>query len=249
MAAFIQKLFRTRKATPPTPAATRREPTPEDLEKVSRQDDKREQQVEILKSAPSASQLEELATTGMTSGIRIEAAAALADKAALQRVQKLAKGKDKGVYQAVRQKLQHIRDEEEQQRKLAETIQTLVRNATEQARSDDTKLYEARLEALLQKWADVESRASQEQTTDFLQAVHQIRERLGLMQAEKEQIKQQQEQRSQRAETLSLLENTLDELKQQDPDLEPSLASLDALQKTQENRWLEATRDTPVDKQ
>lgn len=249
MAAFIQKLFRTRKATTPTPAASRREPTPEDLEKVNRQDDKREQQVEILKSAPSASQLEELATSGMTSGIRIEAAEALADKAALQRVQKLAKGKDKGVYQAVRQKLQHIRDKEEQQRQQAEAIQTLVRNATDQARSDDTKLYEARLEALLQKWAEVESRASQEQTTDFLQAVHQIRERLGLMQAEKDQLRQQQEQRSQRAETLALLENTLDELKQQDPDLEPSLASLDALQKTQENRWLEATRETPVDKQ
>lgn len=249
MAAFIQKLFRTRKANTTPPAAVRREPTPEDLEKVNRQDDKREQQTGILKSAPSDGQLEELATGGMTAGIRIEAAEALADKAALQRVQKLAKGKDKGVYQAVRQKLQHIRGEEEQQRKLAETIQALVRNATEQARSDDTKLFEARLEALLQKWADVESRASQKQTTDFLQAVHQCRERLCQMQAEKEQFKQQQEQRSQRAETLSLLESTLDELKQQDPDLEPSLASLDALQKTQENRWLEATRDTQVDKQ
>ncbi len=252
MAAFIQKLFGTRKTnntTPPPAAAVRREPTPEDLAKVSRQDDKREQQAKMLKSAPSEAQLEELATIGMTAGIRVEAAEALADKAALQRVQKLAKGKDKGVYQAVRQKLQHIRDEEEQQRKLAETIQTLVRNATEQARSDDTKLYEARLEALLQKWADVESRASREQTTDFLQAVHQCRERLHEMHAEKELLKQQQEQGSQRAETLSLLESTLDELKQQDPDLEPSLASLDALQKTQENRWLEATRDTQVDKQ
>ncbi|MEP1213401.1 MAG: DUF349 domain-containing protein [Marinobacter sp.] len=249
MAAFIQKLFRTRKANTPAPAAIRREPTPGNLEKVNRQDDKHEQQVEILKSAPSEGQLEELATGGMTSGIRIEATEALADKAALQRVQKLAKGKDKGVYQAVRQKLQHIRDEEEQQRQLADTIQTLVRNATDQARSDDTKLYEARFEALLQKWADVESQASREQTTDFLQAVHQIRERLGLMHAEKEQLRQQQEQRSQRADTLSLLEGTLNELKQQDPDLEPSLASLDALQKTQENRWLEATRDTQVDKQ
>ncbi|MEP1005034.1 DUF349 domain-containing protein, partial [Marinobacter sp.] len=45
------------------------------------------------------------------------------------------------------------------------------------------------------------------------------------------------------------LEDTLDELKHQDPDLEPSLASLDALQKTQENRWLEATRDAQVEKQ
>ncbi|WP_372971324.1 DUF349 domain-containing protein [Marinobacter sp.] len=249
MAAFIQKLFRTRKASPTATSAVQREPTPVDQEKVNRQDDRREQQLSTLKSAPSGEQLEELATGGMTAGIRIEAAGALTDKSALQRVQKLAKGKDKSVYQAVRQKLQLIRDEEEQQQKLAEAIQTLVRNATEQARSEDTKLFEARLEALLQKWADVESLASQEQTTEFLHAVHQCRERLRQMQAAKEQLRQQQEQLGQRAETLSLLENTLEELKQQDPDLEASLASMDALQKTQENRWLEATRDTQVDKQ
>ncbi|MDL0430184.1 DUF349 domain-containing protein [Marinobacter sp. TBZ242] len=249
MAAFIQKLFRTRKATTPSPAAVQQGPTPEDQEKLNRQDDRREQQVSILESNPSGEQLEDLATAGMTANIRIKAAETLADKAALQRVQKLAKGKDKGVYQTVRQKLQQIRDEEEQQQKLAETIQTLVGNATDQARSEDTKLFEARLEALLQKWSEVEAQASQEQTTEFLQAVHQCRERLHEMQAEQERLRQQQEQLNQRAETLSLLESTLDELKQQDPDLEPSLASLDALQKTQENRWLEATRDTQVARQ
>lgn len=248
MAAFIQKLFRTRKANTTAPATVRQEPKPDDLEKVSRQDDKREQQASILESTPSAQQLEDLATGGVTASIRIKAAEALSDKASLQRVQKLAKGKDKGVYQTVRQKLHQIRDEEEQQQKLAETVQILVRNANEQARSDDTKLFEARLEALLQKWAEVESRASQDQTTDFLQAVHQCRERLREMQAEKDQLKQQQEQRSQREDTLSLLEDTLEELKHQNPDMDPSLASLDALQKTQENRWLEATRDTQVDK-
>lgn len=248
MAAFIQKLFGNRKATATT-APARKEPTPEDTEKLNRQDDQREQQQKALKSDPGQGILEELATGGLTAGIRNEAAEALSDKAALQRVQKIAKGKDKGVYQAVRQKLQRIREEEERQQRLAENIQTIVRNAVEQARSDDTKLFEARLEALLQKWAEVESKASQDQTTEFLQAVHQCRERLREMQAEKDQLRQQQEQRNQRAETLTLLESTLDELKNQDPDLDPSLSSLDALQKTQENRWLEATRDTQVDKQ
>ncbi|KPP97137.1 DUF349 domain-containing protein [Marinobacter sp. HL-58] len=248
MAAFIQKLFKTRKATTASPAAVQ-QPAHDTAEKVNRQDDRREQQLSALNSNPSGEQLEELAIAGVTASIRLEAAEALTEKPALQRVQKLAKGKDKGVYQAVRQKLQHIRDEEEKQQKLAETIQTLVRNASEQARSDDTKLFEARLEALLQKWTDVEASASQEQTTEFLQAVHQCRERLRDMQAEKEQLRQQQEQKSQREETLSLLQDTLDGLKQQDPDQEPSLASLDALQKTQENRWLEATRDTQVDRQ
>ncbi|MAB51841.1 MULTISPECIES: DUF349 domain-containing protein [unclassified Marinobacter] len=248
MAAFIQKLFGNRKATA-TAVTPRKEATKEEADKTSRQDDQRELQAEALKANPSEGELEELAIGGLTAGIRSEAAEALTEKATLQRVQKLAKGKDKGVYQIVRQKLQRIRDDEDRQRKLAETIQTIVRHAVEQARSDDTKLFEARLDALLQKWADVEAQASQEQTTEFLQAVHQCRERLREMQAEKDQLRHQQEQKSQRAETLSLLEDTLDELKHQDPDLEPSLASLDALQKTQENRWLEATRDTQVEKQ
>ena len=248
MAAFIQKLFGNRKATA-TAVTPRKEATKEEADKTSRQDDQRELQAEALKANPSEGELEELAIGGLTAGIRSEAAEALTEKATLQRVQKLAKGKDKGVYQIVRQKLQRIRDDEDRQRKLAETIQTIVRHAVEQARSDDTKLFEARLDALLQKWADVETQASQEQTTEFLQAVHQCRERLREMQAEKDQLRHQQEQKSQRAETLSLLEDTLDELKHQDPDLEPSLASLDALQKTQENRWLEATRDTQVEKQ
>ena len=248
MAAFIQKLFGNRKATA-TAVTPRKEATKEEADKTSRQDDQRELQAEALKANPSEGELEVLAIGGLTAGIRSEAAEALTEKATLQRVQKLAKGKDKGVYQIVRQKLQRIRDDEDRQRKLAETIQTIVRHAVEQARSDDTKLFEARLDALLQKWTDVEAQASQEQTTEFLQAVHQCRERLREMQAEKDQLRHQQEQKSQRAETLSLLEDTLDELKHQDPDLEPSLASLDALQKTQENRWLEATRDAQVEKQ
>lgn len=249
MAAFIQKLFRNRKSDTPAPAAVRREPTPEDLDKANQQDDQREQQLKTLQSTPSSQELEDLATGGMTSVIRIKAAEALTDKAALQRVQKLAKGKDKGVYQTVRQKLQQIRQQEDQQQKLSETIETLVRNATDQARSDDTKLYEARLEAVVQKWTEVESSASAEQATQFLQAVHQCRERIRQMQAEREQRQQQQEQKGQREETLALLADTLEELKNQDPELEPSLSSLDGLQKTQENRWLEATRDTQVDKQ
>jgi hypothetical protein len=61
--------------------------------------------------------------------------------------------------------------------------------------------------------------------------------------------KRQREQKLQRQETLDLLTRTLDELKSQPPETLPSLASLDALQKTQENRWLEATRDTAVEKQ
>ena len=110
MAAFIQKLFRNRKTGTPAPAPTRTEPTPEDLDRMHRQEDQREQQHNALEANPSDKELETLAAEGLTAGIRIKAAEALEDTATLQRVQKKARGRDKGVYQAVRRKLQRIRE-------------------------------------------------------------------------------------------------------------------------------------------
>ena len=90
---------------------------------------------------------------------------------------------------------------------------------------------------------------SPEQAQAFLEAVHLCKERIAALQSAAEDEKRQREQKLQRQETLDLLTRTLDELKSQPPETLPSLASLDALQKTQENRWLEATRDTAVEKQ
>ena len=248
MAAFIQKLF-GRKKVAPAETKTSPTPSPSQTEKADQQDELREQQLSQLAGSPSPTELESLATTGLTADIRLSAAKALDDKATLQRVQKAAKGKDKGVYQAVRQALQDIRQREENERQIEESITTLIKNAQDQAKSDDTKLYQPRLDALLNRWSELEDKATETQTQAFLQAVHQCRERLETLNAEKARVAQQTEQENQRAETLELLTQTLDELKGQSPDEEPSIASLDALQKTQENRWLEATRDTSVDKQ
>src|SRR5690606_36703669 len=52
-----------------------------------------------------------------------------------------------------------------------------------------------------------------------------------------------------RQQTLELLRQTLEQLRAPAPDQIPGLSSLDAMQKTQENRWLEATRDSQVESQ
>lgn len=153
------------------------------------------------------------------------------------------------VYQTVKSALQQRREEQARLDSISQTIATLTRHAQDQAKSDDTKLYEARLDALLKQWTDVEEHATPEQTQAFLEAVHRCKERIAALQSAAEDEKRQDEQRLQRRETLDLLTRTLDELKAQPPETLPSLASLDALQKTQENRWLEATRDTTVEKQ
>lgn len=248
MAALIQKLF-GRKNTPAPKQAEPAGPTVNQQEKSERQDELRQQQLSRLSASPSPAELESLATDGATADIRLSAAKMLTGKESLQRVQKQAKGKDKGVYQTVRQALQAIRAAEEEQQATEQAISTLVQNANDQARSDDTKLYEPRLEALLKRWSTLESSATETQASEFLQAVHDCRARLEVMNTEKARDAQALEQKSQRAKTLSLLEETLADLTQPSPDAEPSVASLDALQKTQENRWLEATRDTSVEKQ
>ncbi|MEQ9546445.1 MAG: DUF349 domain-containing protein [Marinobacter sp.] len=252
MAAFIQRLFKNRKSTGKsgaTPGTAKTVPSPKaDTPEVDLKKEQRAEQLQQLANTPTGEQLEKLAISGLTADIRSGAAGQLTDKSRLQRVQKEAKGRDKTVYQLVRQTLQDIRSREEQQQKTRERIQALVLQAGEQARSEDTKLYEARLDTLLKQWSEVEKDASGEQTTEFLESVRRCRERVEQLKSEAEQAIRQQEQQKQRSETLELLRTTLDELRQQSPDQIPSLASLDALQKTQENRWLEATRETPVEK-
>lgn len=248
MAAFIQKLF-GRKNTPAPKPAEPTGPTVNQQEKSDRQDELREQQISQLSASPSQADLEHLTSQGVTADIRLSAAKLLTEKESLQRVQRQAKGKDKGVYQTVRQALQAIRAKEEEELQREHAIATLIRNAVDQARSEDNKLFEPRLEALLKRWAELESHATESQTSEFLQAVHDCRARIEALNAEKAREAQELEQRNQRSETLALLKQTLGELKQPSEDPEPSVASLDALQKTQENRWLEATRDTTVDKQ
>lgn len=244
MAAFIQKLFKNRKApTNPSPAPEQTAP------KQNPQDEQRQQQLETLNAAPTNQQLEQLAIKGLTADIRLGAVKALDDLEGLQRVLKQAKSRDKGVYQVARQKIQAEKEQENARKRRAETIENLILSARNQANSDDTKLYEARLEALLKQWSEVEAHATAEQSTRLLDAVHQCRERIQKMQAKRQHLEQQADKADQRAKTLSLLEATLSDLKDHQDTPAPSFSSLDALQKTQENRWLEATRDTEVTKQ
>ncbi|MDI9245170.1 DUF349 domain-containing protein [Marinobacter sp. CHS3-4] len=249
MAAFIQKLFNRKKTAPEKQPSSPVEPTVNQQEKVERQEELRQQQLATLGGNPSQGELETLAVKGATADIRLSAAKALTDKDTLQRVQKQSKGSDKGVYQTVRQALQAIREQESEELRREEAITSLIRNARDQARSEDTKLFEPRLDSLLKQWSELEAHASQVQASEFLQAAHDCKARLEAIKEDKAKQAQAAEQKNQRAETLALLEDTVNELKQASPDVEPSLSSLDALQKTQENRWLEATRDTDVGKQ
>lgn len=249
MAAFIQKLFKSRKSPEATAKSRKEVPDQPQAPQEDSRADQRESQLELLKGSPSQEQLGKLALEGVTADIRLSAAKNLTDPDQLQTVQKQAKGRDKGVYQTAKQALQAHRQDMERQENIARTIATLISNAQEQSRSEDTKLYQARLEALTNQWKELESQATAEQVQQFLEATHRCRQRLQDMEAAREEEKRHGEQRGQREETLELLTSTLEDLRSKTGDSLPSLSSLDALQRTQENRWLEATRDTEVSRQ
>jgi len=253
MAAFIQKLFRTRKATPVKhPNQTTRKPSAKQETPPAPAQDSKEvlvnEQESQLAGEPEQTVLARLAIEGATAGIRLQAARKLSDESCLQQVQKQSRGRDKNVYQTVRQTLQTLREQQLAEQADQEKITDLVRQARELAVTEDTKLYQPRLESLLEQWKPREEKADTEQTRQFLEAVYHCRERLSELEREQKEAEWHREQARQRTETLTLLEQTLADLKNHNPATLPSTSALDALQKTQENRWLEATRDTSVSK-
>ena len=249
MAAFIQKLFKNRKTVSLESQKASEKPQSNQPTEEDNRQQLRQQQERQLGASPEQSELAALAIKGVTSAIRQQAASQLNQEAHLQAVLKHAKGRDKSVYQTVKQSLQTLKEQQASEAAIQHRITELVSQAQEQARSEDTKLYEARLNALQDHWQSVENKASAEHTQQFLEAVHQIRERLRQLDETRQEEQRHLEQKHQRQETLELLQQTLNQLKSAAPSELPSESALDALQKTQENRWLEATRDTQVDKQ
>lgn len=257
MAAFIQRLFQKRSTTatsqdsgkkkragasasPPNPPA---ESAPDESQAVI--DRQRDQLAQTDCDQPT---LATLAIDGMAADIRLDSARRLTDQDQLQRVQKLARGKDKGVYQIVRQTLQELRRQEQQAVATREALAGILQQASELASTQDTNLYEARLHKLEQQWHSLEPHADNDTRTQVLSALHQCRERAREQERLRQAEKTRQVQQVQREETLELLHETLTGLATEAPAL-TSLPALDALQRTQENRWLEATRDTEVPRQ
>ncbi|WP_372973069.1 DUF349 domain-containing protein [Marinobacter sp.] len=254
MAAFIQRLFQKRfsAATSQTSPRKGRGDTAPEQENPSGKETRDAAQNTIdhqraLLAQPECSQrtLAELAIDGLAADIRLEAARGLTDRDQLQQVQKLARGSDKGVYQLVRHTLQEQRRQEDKAQATRDALATLLRQASELALTRDTNLYEARLQKLEQQWQALEAESDNDTRTQVLSALHQCRQRVREQELQRQAEKEQQAQQVQRKETLELLQETLAELGGEAP-AQSALPALDALQRTQENRWLEATRDTEV---
>ncbi|GGY71294.1 DUF349 domain-containing protein [Marinobacter zhanjiangensis] len=257
MAAFFQNLFKKRSTTATRPdsskkASDHRSDSPGEgnspASKGPEQSDIDSQRQTLADADASQDTLARLATEGLAADIRLAAARRLTDEAHLQQVQKAARGRDKGVYQHTRQVLQDIRRQQEAEQATRDALEQLARDTDDLAKTGDTSLYEARTRQLEKQWQSLEPSASNEQKTRILSALHTCRERIRELEEERQQEQRHQDQKVQREETLTLLKETLDSLATEATDA-GALPSLDALQRTQENRWLEATRDTDVTRQ
>lgn len=255
MAAFIQKLFQKRSTSATSPdthkksrAQTSRQEAPQNGETDNGQGVIDQQRSALSEPGSPQETLADLAVDGLAVDIRLGAARQLTDRALLQKVQKASRGRDKGVYQHVRHQLQELRQREDEALATREAIAQLIRQAGELASTSDTNLYEARVQKLEQQWQSLEPSADNDARAQALAALHECRQRAREMEVERQRAQQQQARKVQRQETLSLLEETLQDLAKAPPTVN-ALPSLDALQRTQENRWLEATRDTEVARQ
>ena len=259
MAAFFQKLLKKRSTSAtgpdssrPTPARGRREASPGSGESAGSKGPEQSaidtQRATLADSGTTQESLAELAIRGLATDIRLEAAQRLTDDSLLQQVQKAARGRDKGVYQHVRGVLQELRRQEDEQQASQDALARLAGDAEELARTGDTNLYEARTQKLEKQWQALEPTASNEQKSRILAALHDCRQRVRDLEQERQEEQRHLDQKQQRDETLTLLRETLDSLAEEAPTTS-ALPSLDALQRTQENRWLEATRETEVSRQ
>ncbi|WP_165495767.1 DUF349 domain-containing protein [Marinobacter halodurans] len=189
-----------------------------------------------------------LAIEGKTAAVRLAAAERIEGEENLMAVQRAAKGRDKGVFQLTRKRLQQLRQEKEREKAVQKAINDLIHQAEEHAKTDNLQLYAARVESLQSQWKNLSSAASNEQHTAFLTALEVCNRRVRDVEEASALEAESHQKQEERKATLDLLRDTLDSLRNAMPERGPSLSSLDALQKTQENRWMEATRDSDVAK-
>ncbi|WP_203141868.1 DUF349 domain-containing protein [Marinobacter mangrovi] len=189
-----------------------------------------------------------LATEGKTAAVRLAAAERIEGEDELMAVQRAAKGRDKGVYQLTKKRLQLLRQEKDREQAVQNAIEDLIRQAEEHAKTDNLQLYAARVESLQSQWKNLSSAASNDQHTAFLTALDACNRRVREVEEASAREAESHHKQEERKATLDLLRDTLNGLREAMPERGPSLSSLDALQKTQENRWMEATRDSEVAK-
>ena len=196
--------------------------------------------------------LSEIAISAKINQIRQSAAELVVDADQLASIEKHAKSKDKKVYQLVKSKLKAIKESKKLQQAINQKKDTIVKSLEAHSKTETMQLYEAKLTSLLAAWNELDPKTESELQGQFNKAKSACDIKLGFHKEEKENLalaeKQAEQQSNERTGTLEILEQTRERLIHTPIELASELSALDAIIKTQDTRWIEATRNATVEK-
>ena len=210
-----------------------------------------EQYIGALPKLPPES-LSKIAISAKINQIRQSAAELVVDADQLASIEKHAKSKDKKVYQLVKSKLKAIKESKKLQQAINQKKDTIVKSLEAHSKTETMQLYEAKLTSLLAAWNELDPTTKSDLQGKFNKAKSACDIKLGRHKEEKENLalaeKQAEQQSNDRTGTLEILEQTRERLIHTPIELASELSALDAIIKTQDTRWIEATRNTTVEK-
>jgi hypothetical protein len=201
-----------------------------------------------IESAPA---LLKIATQSRNAQIRQAAAELIESEKEINALFEYAKNKDKTVYQISKNKLAGIRALAQKESENQKTISKLLKDLENLSRTEVLQHFDARLAHIKKQWADFSALANEQQNKDFSQLYALCEKKLEQQQTSPvitpEKETENQEIIDEIESTLSTIKDTLTRFQQQAAKT-LEISALDALIKTQENRWLEATREVDVNK-
>lgn len=193
-----------------------------------------------------------IATESRNAQIRKTAAELIETEQELNTLFNHAKNKDKTIYQIAKNKLSDIRSLAQKNTENEEKISKLLQDLENLSRTEVLQHFDVRLAHINTQWADMTALTSAQQNKEFLRLYTLCEDKLesqitkpAVAQETKETVNQ--EALDEVAGTLSTIKDTLNRFQQQAAKA-LEISALDALIKTQENRWIEATREFEVNK-
>ncbi|RMF13700.1 MAG: DUF349 domain-containing protein [Gammaproteobacteria bacterium] len=208
--------------------------------------------MQAILAAQPVGQLRTLATEHPSAIVREAAASLIQDTDNLEALARHAKGRDKRVYRIARERLRALREAAESQSRQTEQAMALLTEIRQLAESQDESLYAGRLNALQQKWAALPRKIRDAHASQWADLEATCQKRADAIraaeQAEKQAERDEVEKKHERQATLDVLERTVEELRSLSKPDAARIAALDALCKTQETRWLEASHHQPIEK-
>ncbi len=195
--------------------------------------------------------LMQIATNAKTAKLRQAAAELIETEPDLNHLLNQAKGKDKSVYHIAKAKLGTIRNQIAERNQQQADIDKALTDITALSKTEALQHFEAKLANLSKRWGGITFSANETQRKEFAHYEAECQARIDKIAEDKLHAEEQeriiQTGGDEQEATLFTLSETLKRFSNEAPSFH-DISAIDALIKTQENRWLEVTRKVNVEK-